>query len=84
VSTVETDRGAIPSVNLRADIGKRLRLARETAGVTQLELAEAIGLTRTSIANIEAGRQGLLLEDAAAVARKLRVSLDSLAGRTGR
>ena len=44
-----------PGINLRAAIGQRIRLAREAAGVTQLELAEAIGLTRTSIANIEAG-----------------------------
>lgn len=38
-------------------IGKRLKQRREEAEMTQGELAEAIGLLRTSIANIEAGRQ---------------------------
>ena len=67
-------------INLRAEIGRRIRRARDKAGITQEELAAAVGLSRTSIANLEAGRQGLCLEDAAAMARKLGTSVDELAG----
>ncbi|MBV1854537.1 helix-turn-helix domain-containing protein [Catellatospora tritici] len=43
------------------DFGRRVRVAREKAGVTQGQLAARIGLTRSSIANLEAGRQKVLL-----------------------
>src|SRR5215813_13149186 len=38
-------------------IGQRIRQARLDAGVSQAELAEANGQLRTSISNIECGRQ---------------------------
>ncbi len=41
--------------------GPRLRAARKKAGYTQEDLAKALHLTRTSIANIEKGRQKILL-----------------------
>ncbi len=40
-------------------LGKRIRQAREAAGVKQDQLAQAVGLSRTSITNIERGRQGV-------------------------
>lgn len=40
-------------------LGKRIREARERAGVKQDQLAQAVGLSRTSITNIERGRQGV-------------------------
>ena len=40
-----------------AVIGQRIRARRDWLGMTQERLAEAVGLTRTSITNIEAGRQ---------------------------
>ena len=42
---------------LYAHVGRRVREARRRGNVTQADLAEAIGLTRSSIANLEAGRQ---------------------------
>ncbi|EOD66871.1 helix-turn-helix domain-containing protein [Amycolatopsis vancoresmycina] len=42
--------------------GKRLKLARSTAGLTQTQLGELIGLTRSSVANLEAGRQAASAE----------------------
>lgn len=42
---------------LRVIFGHRLRNFREDRGMTQEELAEAVGLSRASIANMEAGRQ---------------------------
>lgn len=38
-------------------IGKRLRKKRKEQGLTQLELAQRAGLTRTSVTNIEQGIQ---------------------------
>jgi transcriptional regulator with XRE-family HTH domain len=39
------------------ELGKRIRKYREAKGWTQLELSMNVQLTRTSIANIESGRQ---------------------------
>ena len=41
--------------------GQNLRQARRAAGLSQSDLAVAIKLTRTSISNIEKGRQKVLL-----------------------
>lgn len=41
---------------LYAGIGKRVRAARKAAGLTQGEVAECVGLTRTAINNLEQGR----------------------------
>jgi transcriptional regulator with XRE-family HTH domain len=39
-------------------LGSQIRKTREQAGVTQQYVAGAVGLARSSMANIEAGRQG--------------------------
>lgn len=39
------------------EFGKRLAAARMAAGLTQTQFGEQIGLSRSSIANMEAGRQ---------------------------
>ncbi len=44
-------------------IGLKIEHTRTVLGWTQLELSKKVGLTRTSIANIEAGRQRILLHD---------------------
>lgn len=51
--------------------GLRMRMIREVIGMRQEELAKNIGLTRTSVVNIEAGRQRVLLHTVEAVARGL-------------
>jgi DNA-binding XRE family transcriptional regulator len=38
-------------------LGQKLRQKREAANLTQAKLAEDVGVLRTSITNIEAGRQ---------------------------
>lgn len=58
--------------------GDAVRVARDRAGMTQAELAKAVGLTRTSITNVEAGRQRPLLCQAYDLAQALSVSLDAL------
>lgn len=42
-------------------IGQAIASRRLDAGISQAELAEHIGLTRTSISNIEKGRQKMLV-----------------------
>ncbi len=47
----------IDQFSLYEFIGKRLQRKRSSLGMTQAELAKEIKLSRTSIANIEAGNQ---------------------------
>lgn len=44
-----------------SDFGRRLRGARKKASLTQSELADRVGISRTSITNIERGGQRILL-----------------------
>jgi len=43
------------------ELGRLIREARDQRGLTQAELAASVGLTRTSVSNIEKGRQKMLL-----------------------
>lgn len=47
--------------DLYSQIGKRIKELRKEKGFTQSRLAEIVSLTRTSITNIEKGRQKLLV-----------------------
>jgi transcriptional regulator with XRE-family HTH domain len=51
-NALDRDTGVVPAINLP----QRLRLAREHAGLDQNELAERIGLSRTSVSSSELGR----------------------------
>lgn len=59
-------------------IGTTLRAAREAQGMTQGELASVVGLSRTSLTNIELGRQRILVDQLADLATALHVSVTSL------
>jgi transcriptional regulator with XRE-family HTH domain len=59
-------------------VGSRVRAARDAAGLTQEGLAAKIGVTRTSVTNIERGRQGLTLMRLGQLAVALGISLDAL------
>lgn len=43
-------------------LGRRLKDVRELRGLSQTELAHQVGLSRASISNLEAGKQGMSLE----------------------
>ncbi len=61
------------------EIGKRIKLARETKGISQKELGEAIGLSTPAIALFESGERPINnLETIGKIASKLQVSLKEL------
>lgn len=49
----------------RIQIGHRLRLAREHAGLTQSHVAKELGLHRPAVSEIEAGRRRLSADELA-------------------
>jgi transcriptional regulator with XRE-family HTH domain len=58
---------------LYVTLGRLLRARRESVGLSQGELARRVGMTRTSITNIESGRQKVQLHTLYDVARALDV-----------
>ena len=63
---------------LYEEVGGRIREARMAKDVTQEGLAKRVGLTRTSITNVEAGRQKLLLHTLVEIAEALGVDVREL------
>ncbi len=59
-------------------LGQKLQVKREKAGMTQATLAEVIGMSRTSITNMEAGKQGPTVYGLVQIARALGCSVQSL------
>ena len=59
-------------------VGKRIRIIRRKCNLTQEDLGRSVSLTRTSITNIERGRQKLLLHTLADIAKTLGVSCGEL------
>ncbi|MGH2892604.1 MAG: helix-turn-helix domain-containing protein [Solirubrobacteraceae bacterium] len=59
-------------------IGDRIRGARARCRTTQTELGQRVGLTRSSIANIEAGRQRAMIHTLLQIANALEVTLADL------
>ena len=58
--------------------GQNLRQARRAGGLSQVDLAMAIDLTRTSISNIEQGRQRVLLHTFAKMLHVLNLQPEDL------
>ena len=58
--------------------GGVLRSARDSENMTQDDLATAIGLSRTAITNIEAGKQGTTIEILYRIAKVLGVEPSDL------
>lgn len=61
-------------------IGQNLRDAREQRGITQHDLATASGLSRSSIANTEHGRQRITIHALVALAQALDMGPADLLG----
>lgn len=61
-----------------AEVGRLIRKHRRKKKITQEDLALRVSLTRTSITNIERGRQRLPLHTLVEIANKLSVDVASL------
>jgi transcriptional regulator with XRE-family HTH domain len=59
-------------------LGRAIKARREELGLTQAELGEHLRLSRTSITNIERGRQRLLIDQFCRVAEILKCQRDQL------
>lgn len=58
--------------------GQKIRGRRTELGLRQSDLAEQVGVSRTTIVNIEQGTQGVALWRAVELAKVLRITLDEL------
>lgn len=60
------------------EIGRRLRLARENAGIRQDEAAQVISLSRPTLVSIEKGTRRVRIQELQNLARHYRVSVNAL------
>lgn len=65
-------------MNKSVDIGKRLRLAREQAGLSQSQVAKLLGVHRPTISEMEAGRRKVTAEELSELARVYDVRMEWL------
>ena len=72
---VEYDR-AYAEARLAADVGERIRAARETAGLSQRDLATRMGTSQAAVARLEAGGVGATLTTLHRVAVALGLELN--------
>jgi transcriptional regulator with XRE-family HTH domain len=59
-------------------LGKRLKESRKKAGLTQEQLAKQLNLTRTTVTNIESGRQSVTIHLMYEISEALSVSISEL------
>lgn len=62
------------------EVARRLRAARETLGLTQEDVASALGLARTSVVALESGKRGLTALELRRLARLYRREVAWLLG----
>lgn len=59
-----------------SQIGGRVRRAREARGVSQVDLAAAIGLSQAAVSNLEAGTRPMRVDELVAISRELGEEVD--------
>jgi transcriptional regulator with XRE-family HTH domain len=58
------------------EMGKKIQKAREEMGMTQMDLARAMGITQAALSNYELGKRRLYLHQIEDIARLLNKNLD--------
>jgi transcriptional regulator with XRE-family HTH domain len=66
------------NMNTPTDIGTRIRTARRDCGLTQDELADLVGVSRSAVAQWETGRAGQVTANLSRIAAALEVSVEYL------
>ncbi len=66
------------SVRSSADIGRTIAEARHERGLTQAALSDRVGMERTYLARLEAGRSTIQIERVLALLRELGVTLTAV------
>jgi Zn-dependent peptidase ImmA (M78 family) len=61
-----------------AEIGERLRVARESANLRQAQAAEAVGLARTTVVAIEQGQRRVTIDELRRFAKAYGTSINAL------
>src|SRR5581483_6232460 len=64
----------------RKEIGARLRALRKARGLTQAQLAKALGTQQTAVSQVEIGNRGLTVQQVVKLAKALKVSTDAILG----
>jgi transcriptional regulator with XRE-family HTH domain len=65
-------------MSITQDIAARIRTARHDRGLTQDQLAAAVGVSRSAVAQWETGRTGQLTGNLSRIARTLEVGVEHL------
>lgn len=60
------------------ELGDRIRMHRKRRGQTQEFLADGVGISRAALANVELGRQRIMLHSLTAYARHLGIKPQEL------
>jgi len=68
----------LTSMSMSLDIGTRVRAARRDRGLTQDELADQVGVSRSAVAQWETGRSGQVTGNLSRIADVLEVSVEYL------
>jgi|GEM_PF-2308982 len=72
------DKALLPQPSMYRDVGKLVRAHRRKRKLSQATLAQQVGHTRTSVTNIEAGRQRIPLDVLFSMASALHVDIREL------
>ena len=66
------------------ELGSRLVQLRKAAGLTQVKLAETLGISQQMVASYEVGRRRIPVSMLPALAQALKVQIDALLGGTAK
>lgn len=66
--------------DLQVDVGRRVRRIRTERGISQEELARAVGVHRTYLGGVERGERNLTLRSVERLAERLDVDVRLLLG----
>ena len=78
VTYIEVQREVVSAGPVYTAFAEVLRMRRGDAGARQEDVAREVGMSRPSLANIEAGRQRVYLDDVFTFAKALKIDPQKL------